>query len=170
VKPPVWASIAFSLIALALMGLQLFNNGAKVDAWVVGLFLVAAVPWLSMLVESVKVPGIEAKFREVKADQKRQRDDIKALQFLVANFVVPDDYRVLKNFADESGVVQVDNTNAPGLFVTVNRLKELHFLAPTSLWAEAASEVTATQWHGDMKALFTVSELGREYLRLRDAV
>lgn len=150
------------------MGLQLVNNGAQVDAWVVGLFLVAATPWLSMLVQSVKVPGIDVQFREVKEEQKRQGDDIKALQFLVANFVVPHDYQVLQNFADEKGVVQVDDTNAPRLFTTVNRLKELRFLAPTALWAEAASKVTATEWKGDMKALFTVSELGREYLRLRD--
>jgi len=38
------------------MGLQLVNNGVQVDAWVVGLFLAAAVPWLSVWVQSVKVP------------------------------------------------------------------------------------------------------------------
>jgi hypothetical protein len=169
VKPPVWASIAFSVIALALMGLQLYNTHCQIGGWVVVLFLLSGAPWLSMLVESVKFPGGEAKFREVKEEQKRQGNDIKALQFLVANFLVPDDYRVLQRFAGESAV-QIDNSNAPGLFTTVNRLKDLRFLAPTSLWAEAASKVTATEWHGDFKALFTVTDLGREYLRLRDVV
>lgn len=63
-KPPVWACVTFSFIALALMGLQLVNNGVQVGAWVIGLVLVAAVPWLSVLVQRVKVPGIDVQFRK----------------------------------------------------------------------------------------------------------
>jgi hypothetical protein len=170
VKPPVWACVTFSFIALALMGLQLVNNGVQVDAWVVGLFLVAAVPWLSVLVQSVKVPGIDVQFREVKAEQARQGDDIKALQFLVANFVDADDYKWLLQFADENGVVHADDNNAERVFRSVTRLKQLRFLTPTAVRAEAAESETPPEWHGYMKALFAVSELGREYLRLREAV
>lgn len=169
-KPPMWASAAFSIGALALMALQLFNNGAQIDVWVVGLFLVAAVPWLSILVQSVKVPGIDVQFREVKAEQVRQGDDIKALQFLVANFVDARDYECLLQFADESGVVLADDSNAERVFRSVERLKQLRFLTPTGIWAEAGASETPPEWHGDMKALFGVSELGREYLRLRHAV
>jgi hypothetical protein len=83
---------------------------------------------------------------------------------------VPDDSQVLQSFADDRGVVQVNNTNAPRLYANVTRLKDLRLLAPTGLWAEPASKGSATEWQGDMKALFTVSELGSEYLRLRNAV
>ncbi|QRK08352.1 hypothetical protein JQX13_52000 [Archangium violaceum] len=61
------AKVCVSLGALALLLLRILVPDLKIDATSLGLFILAALPWLSELIKSAKLPGgLGVTFRDVK--------------------------------------------------------------------------------------------------------
>jgi hypothetical protein len=71
------------MIAAGFLIWHVADPAARVDGWTITLLVVALLPWLGTVFESLGLPGGgNVKWREVKAEQMRQADDIQALRFL----------------------------------------------------------------------------------------
>jgi hypothetical protein len=151
------------------MVLHLFRNQFHVDVWVVVLLGLAAFPWYAPSIESVAFPGGSVKFRELKERVDRQGEDIKALTFLMANFLTEEQHHQLRRFA-EVGPIEVHNANSPGQFMLMDELQRFDFVRRLVGHDELYQIRGNDHWRGDLKALYAITNRGREYLRLRDAV
>src|SRR5947208_1526348 len=102
-KSRVVPSIALSVGAIGFLVLHLLNPAAKVDGWTITLFVIALLPWLRTVFESVEFPGGGSVTwrRQVEAEQERQAADIQALRFLTARFLTAPEREVLQRFATD---------------------------------------------------------------------
>lgn len=63
-----WVKLIISIIALSLIAGRLIWPHINIDAIILGLLIVAILPWLTSLIESAKFPGgWEVKFRDIQA-------------------------------------------------------------------------------------------------------
>lgn len=73
----IWVKAGISGVAVVLIGAHLFWPTLKIDGITIGLFLVALVPWLTSIVESLKLPGgWEIKLRDVSEAGRKITDAI----------------------------------------------------------------------------------------------
>lgn len=62
----LWLKIGISTVASLLIGARIIWPELKIDAISIGLFVVALIPWMTSLVESMKFPGgWEIKLRDI---------------------------------------------------------------------------------------------------------
>jgi hypothetical protein len=162
-KPNVWASLAFSVLVGVVMCVYLVKTSGAVDLWVIALLGLIAAPWFWMAIEKVAFPGGSIVFRELKEKQEHQQGEIRALQFLVANFLTSRQYDFLSKFAEEGPVHISDDDDNARRFETLGQLRTLGFITAKGDWNEFAT----INWDGNLKDLFGITELGREYLELR---
>jgi hypothetical protein len=148
-KPNVVVSMALSVVALALLTLQLVATGGHVDGWVVGLLAIAFLPWLWPVVESIAFPGGSIKFRELKEKQKVQEHDIRALQFVTAHLLTESEKSYLRRIANGETIKASLGVLIPD---EVMRLRSLGF-------------VTSPPYELEVN---DISDIGRQYLELAD--
>lgn len=82
--------IVLSAAALLAAGAHMLTPTVIPDAITLGLLLLAIVPWLSPIIESIDVPGegrLELQVQEVQARQATLRREVDESRFLVAGFV-----------------------------------------------------------------------------------
>jgi hypothetical protein len=103
-KSYIIPSIALSGTAAGFLMWHVLDPGAKVDGWAITLLVVGFLPWLRTVFESITFPGgASVKWlQKVEAEQERQAADIRALQFLTANFLPGPERELLQRLA--SGV------------------------------------------------------------------
>ena len=150
-----------SIGALGLLAGHLALPSARLDAIALGLVAIAVLPWVSSLIESAEFPGgWKVKFREVEAEQNRQRDEIDVLKFLIKHFLTDDELVHLDKLA----------AGAPFPFrpsqffeAELRHLRSLRLIE--SLPARGIRSLFAAR--DDVKNHFQITERGREYLRLR---
>jgi hypothetical protein len=167
-KSYVIPSVVLSLGALALLALHLIFPAARVDAWTVTLFVVAFLPWLRTVFERIDFPGGgSVEYRKLEAKQELQGEEIKALQFLVANFLTGDQIKYLRIFASPEPVAfGGDHNDSLRIFQAVEQLKQLGFVRAKTDLNPAALVGSNTR---DMKVLFEITQTGLEYLNLLDS-
>lgn len=129
------------------------------------LLIVGFLPWLRTIFERIEFPGGgSVKYQALEAKQQQQDHEIKALQFLVANFLTGDEAEYLQVFASPEPLTLGSDDDSTRAFQAVERLKQLGLvrgktnLSPAALVGSDGS---------DMKVLFEITELGDQYLDLR---
>jgi hypothetical protein len=84
----LYARLVISLGAIALLFAQAFWQRWKLEPVALGLVALAALPWLSSIIQSAKVGNVEISFRSLERKQTEQRAELdKIIQFLLENFV-----------------------------------------------------------------------------------
>jgi hypothetical protein len=103
-KSYIIPSIVLSGTAAGFLIWHVLDPAKKVDGWAITLLVVGFLPWLRTVFESITFPGgASVKWlRQVEAEQERQAADIRALQFLTANFLPGPERELLQRLA--SGV------------------------------------------------------------------
>jgi hypothetical protein len=159
-------SVVLSLTATAFLVWHIVDRAAHIDGWAITLLVVGFLPWLRTIFESIQFPGGgSVKYRQLEAKQERQEDEIKALRFLVANFLTGDEAEYLRVFASSEPVRFGPDYDSGKAFQAVQRLGQIGLVrGKTNL--SAAALVNADQT--DLKTLFEITELGYQYLKLRD--
>jgi hypothetical protein len=134
-----------------------------------GLLFVAVLPWLSSFLSSAELPGgWKLEFRQVKEEQKKQRDEIERLKFLIEEFVSEDELRHLRKISgDTPFLITVDGT-------TKYFEGELRRLRAFGLIENPPGKGIGTLLINDgrardVKEHFQITNKGMEYLRFRDA-
>ena len=93
-KSYVVPSVVLSLTATGFLFWHVVDPAARIDGWAVTLLVVGFLPWLRTIFESIDFPGGgSVRYQKLEAKQEQQDDEIKALQFLVANFLTGDSRR-----------------------------------------------------------------------------
>jgi hypothetical protein len=161
-KSYVIPSITLSLGCAGLLFWHVSDPARKIDAWTVTLLVVGFLPWLRTVFQSITFPGGgEVRYRELKHNVERQEDEIRALQFVVAHFLPDAELRVLERFAEPEPIELGSTSNE--LFTAISTLGGLGLIESIrENWTEEFNKGSK-----DLKALFRISDRGREYLELR---
>jgi hypothetical protein len=73
---------------VSAVALVILHHWLKFDTIALGLLSIAVLPWLSSFLTSAELPGgWKFEFDKVKEEQKKQKDDIDRLKFLIEGFV-----------------------------------------------------------------------------------
>lgn len=159
-------SVVLSLAAAGFLFWHVLDPDTRIDGWAVTLLVVGFLPWLRTIFESIDFPGGgSVRYQKLEAQQERQDDEIKALQFLVANFLTGDEAKYLRIFASPEPVRFGGDNDSLRAFQAVERLKQIGLVrGRTNL--NPAALVNSDQT--DLKTLFEITDLGHQYLKLRD--
>jgi hypothetical protein len=173
-KSYVVPSLAVSLTAVGFLIWDVVDPAAKVDGWTITLIVVAFLPWLKTVFESIEFPGGgSVKWRrEVEAEQERQAADIQALRFLFARFLKKPEREILQRLArgdvvrlnanDHSGggdLEHVDSLRRVGMLAVKPELREAMTLSK-SLGKSTSMDIT------DVGEIFEITDSGKQYLAL----
>jgi hypothetical protein len=78
-----------SILALLLLLLHVFwASTFQIDQTAAFLLVVVALPWLARIVENIKVPGAEIKFRQLEEQVEEARDAAATAQRAVAGLIL----------------------------------------------------------------------------------
>lgn len=163
-KSYVIPSVVLSLACVVLLVWHFIDPARQIDAWTVTLLVVGFIPWLRPVFESIAFPGGGSiKFRELEAKQEEQQVQIDALRFVVAYFLPDNELRVLKRFV-ASEPYPMDSPDAEEFYRAKGNLHGLGLIEPIRQnWNEEFNKGPK-----DLKTLFTISDRGREFLRLQE--
>ena len=153
-------SIVFSATAGGLLVFALIDRG-HVDGWVLALLGLAALPWFWPFIETIAFPGGSITFRELKAKQEQQSEEILALQFVVGHLLSDGERMHLENLVEGAPFPLSAGTPAP-FFDEMRRLRDLGLIRQRSSRGIAVMQRDG----GDVNDYFEISKSGREYLTL----
>ncbi|QZH67697.1 hypothetical protein [Mycolicibacterium farcinogenes] len=170
-KSYVIPSVVLSVTAAGFLIWHVVDPAGRIDAWTVTLLIVGFLPWLRPIFESIAFPGgASLKYRQLEAKQDKQEDEIRALKFLVANFLPAEQKRVLRRLATD-GPYDFTTESEPG--EVLNALGHLQIAGlleqNPSLTRETAPKLLADGGSGDVKIMFRITAIGREYLKHLDS-
>jgi hypothetical protein len=161
-KSYVIPSTILSLACAGLLYWHLKDPARKIDAWTVTLLVVGFLPWLRTVFESITFPGGgEVKYRKLQHDVERQEYEIRATQFVLANFLPAKELHVLEKLAGTEPYPL--DTAGREFFEATPSLRGLGFIdSIPENWTEEFNQGTK-----DVRQLLKVTDRGREYLELR---
>jgi hypothetical protein len=155
-------SVMLSLGAAGLLVWHLIAPGRQVDAWTVTLLIVGFLPWLRTIFETIEFPGGgSVKYRKLKAEQERQGDEIRALQFLTANFLTEAERSHLDNLAKRAPF-ELGPATPNAFYDEIWRLRALGFIRQTGEMGIRGMR----ERQADVKDFFEITERGKVYLDL----
>lgn len=163
--------LVVSAAALALIVVKLVRPGTRIDAVVLGLLALAAIPWLSEVIQSAKVGGFSIEFKvdrlERRQDtqrllQEEQAREIRQLRFLVSNFASPAEVAHLTKLASGAPFPVIKDGTYSYFRQELHRLRGLQLIEgqPDKGLRSMDSE------GGDVKDHFRIRDEGKEFLLL----
>jgi hypothetical protein len=172
-----WALTAAASVGLAV---HLHWPQLKLDAITVGFLLLAFVPWLAPIVKSIEVQGLgKVELQDLKREVNRQSSDIQMIKAALKGIVTRFEIDYLRRLARaEPWNCQYD----PDTYIRLKRLDDMGFVLPTlsiegsrrlvrvqELFGDESIPVDKRKWF-DMKAYVEITDDGRKYIALYDAV
>jgi hypothetical protein len=167
----VWISLGCGLFLLVKLVVPSYFSGAKLDDPVtIGVLIVAALPWLSQLFISMKMPGgWELVFRQLEKrqedlEQKRAETDRKIQSVLEAltKLISAEAMKFLKDLDAGKPIIFTDcASNKQEWRNTLRRLRLLGLINPTESISRIVDE--KTEGH-DIAPKLNITDSGRDYL------
>lgn len=167
-KSYVVPSLVLSGSALGLLVWRYVSPTAQVDAWTVTLLVVGFLPWLRTVFDTIAFPGgASIKYRQLEAKQEQQEEQIKALRFVVANFLTGDEQKYLRALTTSEPFRLDRDGDSRELVTSVENLLRLGFIEKKTKYNPAA---LLTSGGDDFKGLFGITPLGCEFLDVVEGV
>lgn len=161
-KSYVIPSILLSAGAAVLLIWHVADPARQIDAWTVTLLVIAFLPWLRTIFETIEFPGGgSVKYRKLKAEQERQGDEIRTLQFLIANFLTDAEKMHLRNLRARAPF-ELRPAMPDAFYDEIRRLRSLGFISQRGEMGVRG----LVGRDGDVKDFFEISERGKMYLDL----
>jgi hypothetical protein len=162
VKSSLPIKVAVSAAAVLLIALRASQPSLlPADAVTVGLLIAVVLPWLGSLLDTAEFPGgWKLKFRELKIEQEKQRDEIEGLRFLMTSFVTDDELGHLTKLA--SGSPFPYHKSDP-FIAELRRLRSLGLIAN-----QPEKGIAGMPSAGDLREIFAITARGRTYLQMRE--
>lgn len=153
--------LLFSIAAVILLVMRSsIRNFLPSDGVTIGLLIAVILPWISSFIDTAEFPGgWKFKFRELKAEQVRQKAEIESLRFLISYFVTEFELTHLEKL--ESG--EPFPYQKSESFIT--ELRRLRSLAMITNYPN--KDIRSMPQQGDLRDYFRVTERGTTYLQLR---
>jgi hypothetical protein len=160
--------LVVSAAALTLIIVKAARPGTHIDAVTLGLLALAAIPWLSEVIQSATMGGFSIEFKRLERRQDRQgllqeeqRKEIRQLRFLVSNFASPAEFTHLTKLVGGEPFPVFSDDGTYGFFRgELHRLRELRLIEgqPGKGLRSMDSE------GGDVKDHFKITDKGKELL------
>lgn len=163
--------LVVTVAALGLIALRMAKPDLNVDAVVLGLALVAILPWLPELIESASFPGgWMVKFREMQERQDRQDNELAALKFLTKHLLTDHELEHLTQLARDTAIMHRKGPTSWFLERELRHLRDLGFIAERPGRGIDTFFYSADSMDTDLRDHFQVTNKGIEYLRLLEAL
>ncbi len=163
--------LVVSAAALTLIVVKLVRPGAHIDAVVLGLLALAAIPWLSDFIQSAKVGGFSIEFKVDRLERRQDRQrllqeeqgkEIRQLRFLVSNFANPAEVTHLTKLARGQPFPVIKDGTFPYFKEELRRLRGLQLIE-----GRPGKGLRSMEYEGgDVKDHFMITNKGKEFLRL----
>src|SRR5215207_4806755 len=122
-----YAKFAVTAAAVALV---VAHQWIKFDTIALGLLAIAVLPWVSSFLQIAELPGgWKFEFQQVKDEQKKQRDDLDRLKFLIEGFVSEDELEHLKRLDSTDPFLVTVNGTTPYFESELRRIRALGLIA-----------------------------------------
>jgi hypothetical protein len=173
-KSYIVPSLALTGTAAGFLTWRVFDPAAHVDGWTVMLIVVAFLPWLRTVFESIEFPGGgSVKWRHrVEAEQVRQAADIRALRFLIARFLTKDEREMLQQFSKGDPIpanTDGEPSRSYAVAARVSSLKQMGLIDTKPEILEIAHSGESREFV-NFNELYDVTDSGRQYLDLLDTL
>jgi hypothetical protein len=130
------------------------------DTLTIGLLIAVILPWISTFVASAEFPGgWKIQFRKIEQEQRKQKDEIKSLRFLMSYFITPFELIHLEKLRKDGPFLYKSRKR---FILELKRLRDLGFISKTS--KVGLSNIPKED---DLKKYVSITERGIEYLELR---
>ena len=162
-----WPKLIVSLGALLFVVIHMIWPKLLIDAISLGLLIVAALPLLSEFLASATFPGGWG-ITLIAQRQQQQEYDIQALKFLVSHFLTQFEFEHLEKIVHDGQFI-VEQSDTTDIFLSqLRHLLELGFIA-RDYNKHFKDFIDHLRSHGkvDVKDYFVISDVGREYVKLR---
>ena len=176
----LFVRIGVSLFALALLIFHKTRPTAlPTDNIGIALMIIAVLPWLSTAVSEAEFPGgWKLKFREVAHEQRRQAEEIEWIKFLLRSFLSQYELDHLRKLGSPEPFLFDFNSGTKKFFEKeLRRLLDLDLIkrAPNKgvrglIYEREGIRKINNQEMKDVKDFLQITETGRDYLRMRDAL
>jgi hypothetical protein len=163
--------LVVSAAALILIVVKLVRPGAHIDAVVLGLLALAAIPWLSDVIQSAKVGGFSIEFKVDRLERRQDRQrllqeeqgkEIRQLRFLVSNFANPAEVTHLTKLASSDPFPVIKDGTFSYFKEELHRLRGLQLIE-----GQQGKGLRSMEFEGgDVKDHFKITDKGKEFLRL----
>lgn len=159
--------LVVSAAALTLIIVKAARPGTHIDAVTLGLLALAAIPWLSDVIQSATMGGFSIEFKRLERRQDRQgllqeeqANEIRQLRFLVSNFASPAEFKHLTKL-DSGEPFPVIKDGTYGFFKEeLHRLRELQLIEGQP----GKGLRSMDREGGDVKDHFKITDNGKELL------
>ena len=169
-KSRIIPSILITVTAGGFLAWHLVDPAARVTGWTIALLVIAFLPWLGAVFESLGFAGANVKWRrEVEEEQERQADQIETMQFLLARFLSEPERRLLLRLAS-GDPVHIEDGLGGSTIQHVDKLRRMGMIAVRPELLESFGKLEA-RGHTSMDVsivneTFAVTDSGRQYLGL----
>lgn len=120
---------------------------------------------------SISGKGIELKVREVEREQRKQKDEIRSIQFLLRYFVTPSELRRLEQLAERSSPFRINSDyDKKLLHGELRRLRSLDLIEMVEGYTIGGDKDGIHEHKGDLYKYVRITKRGREYLGLRESI
>jgi hypothetical protein len=120
---------------------------------------------------SISGKGIEFKVREVEKEQRKQKDEIRSIQFLLRYFVTPSELKRLEQLAERSSPFRINNDYDKKLLHNeLRRLRSLDLIEMVEGHTIGGDKDGIHEQKGDLYKHVRITKRGREYLGLRESI
>jgi len=120
---------------------------------------------------SISGKGIELKVREVEKEQRKQKDEIRSIQFLLRYFVTPSELKRLEQLAERSSPFRINSDYDKKLLHNeLRRLRSLDLIEMVEGQTIGGDKDGIHEQKGDLYKHVRITKRGREYLGLRESI
>jgi hypothetical protein len=161
--------LVVSAAALTLIIVKAARPGTHIDAVTLGLLALAAIPWLSDVIQKATMGGFSIEFKRLERRQDRQGllqeeqgKEIRQLRFLVSNFASPAEFTHLIKLASGEPFPVIKDGTFSYFKGELHRLRELRLIEGQPGKGLRSMESDG----GDVKDHFKITNKGEELLRL----
>jgi|SRR5215208_546900 len=170
-------TIVITLLGLAYLMAILFGwIGANKFGTTEAIILAVLLFFNSVLIGkldtlSISGKGIELKVREVEKEQRKQKDEIRSIQFLLRYFVTPSELKRLEQLAERSSPFRMNNDYDKKLLHNeLRRLRSLDLIEMVEGHTIGGDKDGINEQKGDLYKHVRITKRGREYLGLRESI
>ena len=162
----IWSRLLSPIVVIVIIVARAWFPSSLTDSVTLVLIIVAVLPWLALFLESAQFGSASLKFRQLEERQEQQEYQIRALQFLVRNYVSEDELGHLRKLASDDSVFEFTQSTTTKFFEQeLNRLRAMRLIANRQ--GKYLHDLISQQ-SANVKDYFVIREKGRKYLDLLD--
>lgn len=164
-------TVKLTILIIAIgLGLLHYLSGDKkgIDPIILGLFVIAIIPWLSNYLESIEAFGVKAVLSRIEEQQVEQKDEITDISArLLTLFLSPSEYSILNGMSEsDSWPIDADHFDLQNEIRRLFALKLIVRRTGKGFTTLFINDGPDDKHHRNIKKHFKITERGEQYLEM----